>query len=186
MSAEEWDQLLRDAPTSPYHGNLVRCLPHLTFLGGTPPSFLFTSGRPNRGNPRGVDCLYLAEDRETALAEYEKYWPDPQPELTFHGQLKAEAILDLGDSGCATHFELEDGDFFAPFRLVTTRTKLQQIGAAIGRQTRVVAIRFPSEARHALGEVGYNFVIYRDSLQSPNFLRILGPGGASLEDWPIP
>jgi RES domain-containing protein len=186
MSAEDWDQLLRDAPTSPYHGNLVRCLPHLTFLGGTPPSFLFTSGRPNRGNPRGVDCLYLAEDRETALAEYEKYWPDPQPELTFHGQLKAEAILDLGDSGCATHFALEDGDFFDPFRLVTTPTRLQQIGAAIGRQTRVVAIRFPSEARHALGEVGYNFVIYRDSLQSPNFLRILGPGGASLEDWPIP
>lgn len=186
MSAEDWGQLLRDAPTSPYHGNLLRCIPQLTFLGGTPPSCLFTSGRPNRCNPRGVDCLYLAEDRQTALAEYEKYWPDPQPELTFHGQPKAEAILDLGDRGCATHFGLEDGDFFAPYRLVTTPTKLQPLGAAIGRQTRVVAIRFPSEASHALRETGYNLVVFCDSLQSPDSLRILGPGGTSLEDWPIP
>jgi len=184
MSAEDWDQMLREAPTSSYHGNLVRSLPHLTFLGGTPLSYLFTSGRPNRCNPRGVRCLYLAEDRGTALVEYEKYWPDPQPEVTFYGQLKAEAILDLGDPACAEHFGLVEGDFFAPFRLATPPTRLQMLGEAISRQTHVVAIRFPSEACRALGKVGYNFAIYRDSLQSPDSLSILGPGRTTLENWP--
>jgi RES domain-containing protein len=186
MPADDWDRLLRDAPTSPYRGNLVRCIPQLTFLNKRPPRYLFTSGKPNRCNPRGVDCLYLAENRETAIAEYEKYWPDRQPELTFHGQLTAEAILDLGDAVCAEHFGLSEGDFFAPFRLATSTTRLQALGESISRQTRVVAIRFPSEARQALGETGYNLVVFRDSLQSPDSLRILGPGGASLEEWPIP
>ena len=36
----------------------------------SPPDFLFTSGKPNRFNIGGVDCLYMAEDESTALEEY--------------------------------------------------------------------------------------------------------------------
>ena len=142
-------------------------------------------GRPNRCNPRGVRCLYLAEDRETALAEYEKYWPDLQPELIFHGEFRAEAILDLGNPASAAHFNLEERDFFAPFRLEASPTGLQCLGETISLQSRIVAMRFPSETRHALGETGYNLVIFQESMHSPDSLRILSPGNTSLEDWPM-
>ncbi len=75
---------------------LVRCVPHLDFMASDPPRFLYTSGRPNRCNPRGVDCLYFSEDERTADAEYRRQWrgtdAETQPKLTFFARVDLRRI----------------------------------------------------------------------------------------------
>lgn len=57
-------------PVQPLETVLVRQVPLEDLVAaGLPPDFLFTSGRPNRYNPAGVECVYFAEDERTASAE---------------------------------------------------------------------------------------------------------------------
>lgn len=86
MSGKNWRDLLDSAPVAAYAGRLVRCIPQLTFAGGSPPSYLFTSGQVNRCNPAGVSCLYMAEDRDTADREYHSYYAAPEPQLILPGK----------------------------------------------------------------------------------------------------
>lgn len=183
MAAPDLKTLLGSSPRRPFSGRLVRCIPQLTFQKGRPPSYLFTSGAVNRCNPAGIKTLYMAEDRDTALAEYDSYYPTPEPELTYYASYVAGAVIDLGDLATRVHFGLSDDDFFKSFRLAKTPTILQQLGAEIAAQKVVTAIRFPSNARHRNGGLGFNFAIFRDSLQSPDSLSILG-NPYPLESWP--
>jgi hypothetical protein len=90
----------------------------------------------------------------------------------------------MGDARTVKHFGLTPVDFFSPFRLISHEPPLEQLGRAINRQRKVCAIRFPSEARHAKSETGFNLVIFKCAVAAPDSLRILGPSGTSLEDWP--
>jgi hypothetical protein len=51
---------------------LARIVPHLAL--GPSPNWLFASGKPNRYNPAGVNCVYFAETREVAQNEYDDDW----------------------------------------------------------------------------------------------------------------
>ncbi len=126
----------------------------------------------------------MAEDRETAHAEYASYYTDPEPELIYYGDFKANAILNFGDAAVCRHFRVKADEFFQSFRLATSPTALQLLGKAIAVQTVITAIRFPSNARHRKGERGFNFALFRDAVYFPNSLAILGKAGAILEEWP--
>ena len=104
MPHRDWKKLLDKAPKVSFETNLVRCISKSIFDKGNPPSYLFTSGNPGRCNPRGVLCLYMSEDRTVALAEYDKYYAEPQPHIAFYGHLKAKAMIDLADSATQVHF----------------------------------------------------------------------------------
>jgi RES domain-containing protein len=184
MSNRDWKTLLVKAPKVSFKTNLVRCIAKSVFDGGNPPSYLFTSGKPGRCNPRGVLCLYISEDRITALAEYDKYYTEPQPLIAFYGHLKAEAIIDLGDSATQMHFGFMQNDFYDGYRLKPQPTPLQYLGMEISRQLKVAGIRFPSAACHESGAIGHNFVVYRNSFSLPDSLKILGEGRTILEQWP--
>jgi len=130
-------------------------------------------------------ALHLhGEDRATVDCEYESYYTDPEPVLTFYGDFEAAAIIDLARQEAVAHFGFTDADFFEGFRLKPTPTRLQRLGEAIDEQKRIIAIRYPSYACHAKGQTGYNWAIFPNALGSPDFLRILGAKGAMLEEWP--
>jgi hypothetical protein len=61
---------LAGAPVEPLRATLVRCVAMLPLTAGGTPDYLFTSGRANRCNPAGVDCIYFSQDERTARAEY--------------------------------------------------------------------------------------------------------------------
>lgn len=185
MAAKNWDQLVENAPTIPFNGNLERQVAQLSFDKSH--KYLFTSGNRNRCNPKGVFCIYMAEDRETARAEYDKYYTDLgnlEPSVRYTGRLRAQAIVDLGDPKTRDHFNLSEAAFFTPFRTKKRSTPLEQLGKAISKQSKISGIRFPSDAMHQVGGEGFNIVVFRDSIKKPNSLKIFGPAGGSLEDWP--
>lgn len=187
MTDRNWPDLIVTAPTVPFEGRLARCIPQLDFQKGDPPSYLFTSGIVNRCNPAGVPCIYMGEDRDTADCEYRSYSADdegPEPQLTFFANFKAGAILDMGEDATRAHFGLTDADFFEGFRLKKKTTPLQAIGAALALQKKVVAIRFPSHACHREKRTGFNLAIFPEAIQAPDFVKILGRKGATLEEWP--
>jgi len=64
------EELLERAPSRPLKRRLYRVVPVLSYLRSARPTFLYTSGRPNRCNPAEVDCLYFSETETTALEEY--------------------------------------------------------------------------------------------------------------------
>jgi hypothetical protein len=184
MADKNWPDLIATAPVVSFEGRLVRCIPQLIYEKGDPPSYLFTSGNVNRCNPRGVSCIYMGEDRDTADCEYRSYYEDPEPQLTFFADFKARAIIDLGDQATKKHFGLTGADFFKSFRLRTDKTTLQTLGEALSQQKGVVAIRFPSHACHREKRTGFNMVIFPAAIEAPDFVRILGRKGVTLEEWP--
>ena len=61
--------------------------------------FLFTSGKANRFNTRGVWCVYFAEDDATAEAEYGRHYTgQQQPYVTYFAEVKLRRVLDLKGS----------------------------------------------------------------------------------------
>jgi RES domain-containing protein len=180
--------LLPTLPAIALQGRLVRCVPYLDFEQGKPPQYLFTSGRRNRCNPEGVRCLYFAQDEATADIEYRHAWhgspAEHQPKLTFFGQVHLRRALDCGDPAVVEALALSEYDFFGPWRLRSTPTRLQKLGLAISRQSVVTAIRYPSAAGHAAGTGGWNLAIFVQSLAPPDRLEILGSDGEGLKVLP--
>ena len=103
---------LGDLPTRAMNRRLVRCVPALSFLAGAPPSFLRTSGRPNRFNPRGVDCLYFSETEAVANLEWDRQMNgsplESQPKLVFFARVKLRRVLDLENPETRRRLELGD------------------------------------------------------------------------------
>jgi hypothetical protein len=63
------------------------------------------------------------------------------------------------------------------------RVSTQSLGEAVVRTRVYSAIRYPSVAAEERGRKGVNLVIFRDCLESPDFLEILG-GNRSLQKLP--
>jgi RES domain-containing protein len=148
---QKWADLVATAPTVPVKGKkLYRAIAQLSFE--TSRKYLFTSGKRNRCNPAGVFCIYMADDRNTALTEYDKYYNDlgnAEPCVIYTGQLTSTAMINLEDPAVRDHFGLTDADFFTAFRTNPAETPLEKLGRAIARQTKIAAIRFPSDAMRA-------------------------------------
>jgi len=189
--AKNWQQLVKTAPTRSYqrlarHKSklLARCVPRQVFDGGTPPTYLYASGRLNRCNPEGVACIYFGEGPDTARAEFDSYYPEPLSELGFYARVRLHAILDLCDSATRKHFDLKHRDFT---RSYITKSgdliPLQAIGKAVSRQTQISAIRFPSNAMQKKKEIGYNLVVFQNLIAGADFLEIM-EDDTNVERWP--
>lgn len=167
---------------------LFRCIPLLAYEKGGPPSFLFTSGRPNRCNPRGVNCLYFSEDERTAAGEYRMAWrstpAEHQPKLTFIATVSFRKVLDLSNAEVRSILDLGHEDLFGSWRLKTSSTRLQKIGEVISKQKEVSAIRYPSWAAKRLGNPGWNLAIFPSALKAPDLLEIRGDSDIPLEVLP--
>ena len=179
---------LASLPTRPVDAVYSRCVPQLDFSSGVPPRYFFVSGRANRLNPDGVECLYLSEDDRVADAEYARAWEvveeSLQPKLTFHVRACIANVLDLGTPRVLAKLGLGKSDLFRPWRLAKRQTRLQALGAAIADQTRITAVRYPSFAARALVPPGWNLVVYIAALNAPDKLEVLGKPGVLLEVLP--
>lgn len=164
---------------------LVRCVPQLDFMAGEPPTFLYTSGRPNRCNPRGVNCLYFSETEITASSEYRRQWlgtaAEHQPKLTFSARVSLRRVLDLENQLVRRKLALCEEDLFGPWRLASPLSRLQQLGLAVSQQRSITAIRFPSMAARRFGQVGWNVVIFPRVVGLPDRVEILGSSDEPLE-----
>ena len=71
---ERWAALLATAPDEELRGvALSRIVERRVLESRRPPDFLFTSGRPGRYNPAGVEGVYFSADGATAGAEFDRY-----------------------------------------------------------------------------------------------------------------
>jgi hypothetical protein len=164
---------------------LVRCVPALDFLEGRPPTYLFTSGRPNRCNPRSIECLYFSETERVANIEYQRAFMGTgaanEPKITFTADVDLRRIIDLEKPNVRSILDLSTADLFEPWRGAASPTRLQRLGLAISRQRIVSAIRYPSDACRQAGTQGWNVAIFPEAVVAPSGLRILGRSGTVLE-----
>jgi RES domain-containing protein len=167
---------------------LVRCVPALDFLEGSSPLFLYTSGRANRFNPPGVDCLYFSETERVALREYARTLGGTSaasgPKLTFIAEVDLRKVIDLGWVEVKRVLNVSTASLFDPWRDADSPTRLQQLGLAISRQREVSAIRYPSDACRRAGMKGWNIAIFPNAVALPSQLRIMGNSGVVLEELP--
>lgn len=183
--AEHFTQALPAAPVRDWQRTLVRRVAMLPMLMSAPVDFLFTSGKAYRYNPSGVECVYFAEDEATAAAEYEFHNAGQrQPVTTFFAEVRLRRVLDLGNGGTLSVLGLNGSDLRAAWRGAPKPTVTQLLGEAVSRQADIAAIRFPSEAARLKGFAGANVVIFRDCVQRPDLVHILGPTKQPLQKWP--
>jgi len=186
MTTASWLRRLKGCPTIPWDASLIRCVNKSAYEKGIPPDYLFTSGGRNRCNPKGVLCIYMAVELETALEEFKKYvlTPELQPFITYSGHLKAAKIIDLADPITCEYLGMTDGDLYRNFRYHKSPTRLESLGQAISSQQEIVGIRFPSAAAHEAGKSGNNLVIFREALVVPDHLKIRDPQSPLSDCWP--
>jgi len=181
---------LKSVPTVSVKATLGRMVPFSDLVKYNPPNWLFTSGKANRYNPAGVNCVYFSETDAVAKCEYDdqlKGTPAPnQPVVTFYAEIDLDHVLDLANPAVLKALNLQPADLVAPWRMVSAPTATQLLGQAINDYQRIAAIRYPSQAAAIQKQTGFNFVIFQGNvLFSPNFVHILGPAkGKPLQSWP--
>ena len=184
---EAFLQILAGLTPNAVERRLARCVERDALESNQPPAFLYASGKPNRYNPQPVQCVYFSENLETAILEYERYQKasafDPVPFTTYFADAKMP-FLDLTEPETLIALNLAPTDLHAPWRFSLVPTKTQSLGAAVARQKRFAAIRYPSDAARALGKAGCNFVIFQDSIERPASLRVLTGNLVSVQHWP--
>jgi RES domain len=167
---------------------LVRCVAALDFLEGSPPTYLYTSGRPGRCNPRGVDCLYFSETERVAVLEYRRRFAGvsatTEPRLMFFAQVDLKRVVDLSRSAVLKTLGISADELFETWRSAHSPTRLQRLGLSVSRQQRVSAIRFASDACRRAGIPGWNVAIFPGAIVAPSVVRILGKSGDALEELP--
>jgi len=179
---------LPTATISELRATLVRMVPLGDLVKHMPPDFLFTSGRPNRYNPAGIECVYFSEDEATARLEYQRPWAGlragQRPVTTYFAEVRLRRVLDLTSAETLAVLKFRPRDLHAPWRGADAPTATQLLGKAVCEHSRISAIRYPSDAARAANQKGCNVVIYRDNVKRPDSVRILGPGRQPLQKWP--
>ncbi len=167
---------------------LTRLVPFQHLASISPPDWLFTSGKPNRYNPAGVQCVYFGETKETAGIEYESLFLGllgrRQPVTTFYADIVLRRVLDLTDPLTLNALKLDPKELFKNWRRTKTPAVTQLLGKAVNETEHFSAIRYPSQAAAKQGKVGANFVIFRDRIRAPDSVVILGPTRKPLQKWP--
>ena len=186
QGVEELLRLLKGIPLRRARKTLVRCVELASLIGNGSPDFLFTSGKPDRFNLSGVDCIYFAEEEETARAEHRCQDVDRrmfQPVCMFFAAVSLN-IVDLSDKTIRRKLHLTERDLREAWERARRPTKSQLLGTAISQQQEFAAVRYPSDAARAHGFVGHNIVIFRDCVRRPSYVRVLGPTKKALQSWP--
>jgi hypothetical protein len=178
---------LADAPASSVKASgLARLVPQLDL--GASPNWLFTSGKPGRYNPSGVNCVYFSETREVAQTEYDDYWKGLtgalQPVTMYFAEAKLQPVLDLTDAATLKALDLDTKELFKNWRRAKHPTLTQLLGQAASETGLFCAIRYPSKSAAGRRHGGVNLAIFRDCIRSPNSVCILGPGSKPIQKWP--
>jgi len=178
--------ILRSLSLHAFDSTVVRCVALLPLTARGTPDYLFASGKANRFNPSGIACVYFSEDEKTARAEYgRRLGPAaPQPLGTFFAAVRLRKVLDLADSKVCAALGLTRREMSVAWPMARKPTRTQQLGVAISQQKVISAIRFPSDAARTAGFSGFNIVIFRDCVHTPDFVKILGPTRKALQKWP--
>jgi len=177
---------LKHAPVHHLRHILVRCVELSSLIEDGKPDFLFSSCKRDRYNLDGVECIYFAEDEETARAEHRcQDHPDQsfRPICMFFTDASLN-VLDLTKASVRKPLALSDKDLRAPWERARQATRTQLLGTAVSQQRRFAAIRYPSDAARAHGFRGHNVVIFRTAVRRPGFIRVLGERKRSLQRWP--
>lgn len=181
-------EALQAVPVIELRGTLARMVPLGDLVKNSPPDFLFTSGRPNRYNPAGIECVYFSENDATARLEYARQWANlrggKQPVVTYFADVRLRRVLDLCSRKTLEVLKLKSNDLHRPWRGADNPTVTQLLGEAVSEHSSISAIRYPSDAAQAAAQMGRNFVIYRNNIKRPDSLRILGPDKKPLGKWP--
>ncbi|HKQ37045.1 MAG TPA: RES family NAD+ phosphorylase [Verrucomicrobiae bacterium] len=188
MDEEIWDLLsrLKQAPLRRIRHTLVRCVELGSLMENSKPDFLFTSGKRDRYNLDGVECIYFAQDEETARAEHRCQDHPAQsfrPVCMFFADASLN-ILDLTLRSVRKALDLTEKDLRAPWERVRHPTRTQLLGTAVNKQGKFAGIRYPSDAARAHGFRGHNVVIFRACVRRPSFVRVLGEHKRRLQSWP--
>ena len=182
-------EALASVPLISLRATLVRIVPLGDLVKHSPPDFLFTSGKPNRYNPAGLECVYFAEDEATARLEYASQWhglrEGKQPLVIYFAEVRLGQVIDLGSRETLNKLKLKPGDLHKSWRGASRPTATQLLGQITCEHTRISAIRFPSSAAKRAGKTGWNIVIFRYQLRTRDSVRILGGRAKySLQRWP--
>lgn len=180
-------EALSIVPVRGVRATLARIVPLGDLARNSPPEFLFTSGRPNRYNPAGIECVYFSEDDATARLEYARQWAGlragKQPVVTYFAEVRLRRVLDLTSARTMEVLELKPRDLHQPWRTAASPTATQRLGKAVCDHSLIAAIRYPSDAAKEAGVAGCNMVVFRDRIKSPDSVRILGPTRKPLGRW---
>lgn len=168
----------------PAPGELCRVVERVV-LERTPKSdFLFTSGRPGRYNPRGIEALYASEDQATAGAEAERYRAGRVTQNVVYWVRPNALVLDLGNPTTVAALGLVEADLFSDWKFAPAPTRSQLLGEEVAQQSRLAGIRFPSDAAKARGFLGYNIVFFKKSVVTPSAITVHDDTGREVQRWP--
>lgn len=187
-----FSRLLSKAPTRRVEATLVRVVAAAAlFPPGEPasPDFLFTSGKQNRFNLSGTDCLYFSESEATALVEYRRQFQGfphrgKQPVTLFFAEVRLQHVLDLADEDTRRRLGVTLKDLESNWGYGLPPTTAQRLGEAVATQSTISAIRYRSVAAIKAGTAGVNVVVFKTNLRSPDFVHILGPKKRPIQKLP--
>ena len=175
-------------PTAAFQLRLARVVTLEGLEKLNPHDWLYSAGRPYRYNLAGANCVYFSETREVAQMEYDSYWQglpgEFQPMAIYHAEVSLSCVLDLTDPTVLAHMKVRRHHLFLPWRTANRPVLTQRLGSAVLATGQFGAIRYPSHAAETLGKGGTNLVLFRDAVHAPDFVRILGPNGQTLQQWP--
>ncbi|MFA5205013.1 MAG: RES domain-containing protein [Lentisphaeria bacterium] len=181
-------QMLATAPAVAVNTTLFRRVTFQALASYTPPNWLYTSGKPQRYNPAGVDCVYFGADTNITRVEFESLWQGlqgaNQPATDFCVAVALQRVLDLTSATTLKALKISAQELFKSWRRTKTPTLTQLLGLAVNETRLFSAIRYPSKATADRGQAGINFVIFRDCVQFPDLVEILGPTSKPLQTWP--
>jgi RES domain-containing protein len=179
---------LSKAPARAIKAQLVRLVPFQHLVSVDPPDWLFTSGKPNRYNTAGVECVYFGESKDVAELENEDQFSGlfgkRQPVTIYYANVVLNRVMDLTDSQTLRALKLDVTELSKNWRRTKAPTSTQLLGKAVSETAHFSAIRYPSQAAAKHGRTGANYVIFRDCVQSPDSVVILGPTRRPLQKWP--
>jgi RES domain-containing protein len=162
----------------------VSATPFVELCRNDPPDWLYTSCKEGRYNPKGVACVYFAQDGRTARAEHAcNGESERQPIVFYSAAVSLRRALDLTRSDILKKLGISREELFEEWER-KKESATQRLGGVVSKQRRFSAILFPSAAAKEAGFRGNNLVIFRDAVRRPDYVRILGPTKRPLQKWP--
>ena len=176
------------APAIAFKGTLERLVPFNDLVKYHPTDWLYTSGKPSRYNPNGVNCIYFGETVGVAQEEYKNRVKGlavkNQPVTTYSAAIELRRVLDLTDAATLKALKVNAKDLLKSWRRAKQPTLTQLLGQAVNETGLFSAVRFPSQVTAKHGQKGVNLVIFRDCVKKPDSVCILGPTRKPLQRWP--
>ena len=182
-SRPESADILTRTPARRLRRRLVRCIPAPRFLTEV---LLHTSSpldaqiaQPER---RRVSVPFSETDSVANIESRRSFQGSniaSEPEPTYVADVDLRRIVDPEKPDVRKALGLLMSDLFEPWRGVPSPTQLQELGSAISRQTRISAIRYPSDACRQCWHQGVEPGEFPGAIVAPSRLRILGRSGFS-------